>query len=214
MSVKIMSLVFDHYPGPPAERFTALALADHASHDGENVYPSVNQLALKTGHSERAVQYHLRRMEARGWLEVVEHGGGRGKRTKYRIPIEKLKGAAYAPFPEKRVQIETEKGADGGVHSLLEPSLTVSEQNALFARFWFAYPKKKNKGIAEKAFRKLRPDETLLKTLLKAIEIQKRSQSWTKDNGQFIPYPASWLNAKAWEDEEEPTEPSMFEGAL
>ena len=24
---------------------------------------------------------------------------------------------------------------------------------------------------------------------------------WKKDNGQFIPYPTSWLNQKRWEDE-------------
>jgi hypothetical protein len=27
------------------------------------------------------------------------------------------------------------------------------------------------------------------------------SAEWTKDGGQFIPHPATWLNQKRWEDE-------------
>ncbi len=209
-----MSLVFDYYQGHPGEKFTALAVADHADHEGENVYPSIKQLALKTGHDERTIQRHLRQMECKGWLEVAETGGGRGKRTRYRFPVDKIKGGMMSPFFKKTMTPVSQKGDKSCKHSLLEPSLTVSEQNALFARFWFAYPKKKNKGIAEKAFKKLKADDALLQTMLKAIEVQKRSRSWTKDGGQFIPYPASWLNAKAWEDEDEPAEPSMFDGAI
>ncbi|MBO5837238.1 MAG: hypothetical protein J6Q92_05025 [Oscillospiraceae bacterium] len=40
-----------------------------------------------------------------------------------------------------------------------------------------------------------------LDTLLSAIDRQKKSAQWTKDNGQFIPYPATWLNGKRWEDQ-------------
>ena len=29
----------------------------------------------------------------------------------------------------------------------------------------------------------------------------KDTKDWKKENGQFIPYPTSWLNAKMWEDE-------------
>ncbi|TBV01264.1 hypothetical protein DNK34_21550 [Pseudomonas dryadis] len=28
---------------------------------------------------------------------------------------------------------------------------------------------------------------------------------WLKDNGQFVPLPASWLNGKRWEDELAPS---------
>lgn len=70
-----------------------------------------------------------------------------------------------------------------------------------FNAFWSAYPKKKGKQAAEKAFKKIAPDETLLETMLNALEEQKRSAEWQKDNGQFIPHPATWLNGKRWEDE-------------
>lgn len=71
-----------------------------------------------------------------------------------------------------------------------------------FAKFWETYPKRKSKGQAEKAFRKINPSEQLLATILAAVEQAKTSSDWTKDAGQYIPYPASWLNAKGWEDEQ------------
>ena len=70
-----------------------------------------------------------------------------------------------------------------------------------FDIFWEAYPKRKSKGHAEKAFEKLNPDEELLATMLTAIEEAKKSDDWQKESGQYIPYPATWLSAKGWEDE-------------
>ena len=70
-----------------------------------------------------------------------------------------------------------------------------------FNRFWDAYPKKLSKGDAEKAWQKIKPGEQLLTQMLNAITAAKTSDDWQKDSGQFIPYPASWLNAKRWEDE-------------
>lgn len=76
-----------------------------------------------------------------------------------------------------------------------------NKPNAFFEAFWKAYPKKKSKGDAERAFRKLAVDDAFMVDLLAALDVAKRSDGWVKDGGQFIPYPASWLNAKGWEDE-------------
>ena len=50
-------------------------------------------------------------------------------------------------------------------------------------------------------FKKVAPDEQLMSVILAGIEQAKKSAQWLKDSGQFIPYPASWLNAKGWEDD-------------
>ena len=71
----------------------------------------------------------------------------------------------------------------------------------LFDEFWSAYPKKKSKGQAEKTFNKLKPTEELVEKMIEAIELSKRTKQWVRDDGQFIPYPSTWLNAKGWEDE-------------
>jgi hypothetical protein len=70
-----------------------------------------------------------------------------------------------------------------------------------FAEFWNLYPKKKSRGQAEKAWKKLKPNGDLQATILRAVGRQRSSSDWLKQSGQFIPYPATWLNAKGWEDQ-------------
>jgi predicted phage replisome organizer len=70
-----------------------------------------------------------------------------------------------------------------------------------FNLFWERYPKKLAKRDAEKAFAKINPDEKLFNLILEKLELYKQSEAWLKDGGQFIPYPATWLNGRRWEDE-------------
>lgn len=70
-----------------------------------------------------------------------------------------------------------------------------------FNLFWERYPKKLAKRGAEKAFAKINPDEKLFNLILEKLELYKQSEAWLKDGGQFIPYPATWLNGRRWEDE-------------
>lgn len=71
-----------------------------------------------------------------------------------------------------------------------------------FEKFWLVYPKKRAKGNARKWFGRHKPTIELLNRMLITIEAQKKSKDWTKDGGQWIPYPASWLNAEMWDDAE------------
>lgn len=87
---------------------------------------------------------------------------------------------------------------EGGVFDNADFSVKTNEG---FERFWAAYPKKTAKQQAFKAFQGLKPDEALLTTILSSLERHKRSVQWTKDGGQYIPYPATWLNGRRWEDE-------------
>ena len=70
-----------------------------------------------------------------------------------------------------------------------------------FNQFWKAYPRKMAKTAAKKAWDKIKPNETLFETIMQAIEDQKRGADWKKNNGQFIPYPSTWLNQGQYENE-------------
>lgn len=70
-----------------------------------------------------------------------------------------------------------------------------------FESFWAAYPRRRNRGDAEKAWARLKPDADLLSEILRAVEVAKASDDWRRDGGQYVPYPASWLNAKGWMDD-------------
>ncbi len=88
--------------------------------------------------------------------------------------------------------------------------LTPQGADKLFDQFWAVYPKKKGKEQARKAWKKLAPDKDLCRQMSAALKWQKQSQEWLKDGGQFIPYPASWLNGHRWEDA--PDQPDELEG--
>lgn len=82
-----------------------------------------------------------------------------------------------------------------------------------FERFWIEYPKKRSKAQARKAWNKLRPNEQLQAEILAGLQRAKTSFDWQKQGGQFVPYPASWLNAEGWLDEiEERNEPHRRNG--
>lgn len=81
-----------------------------------------------------------------------------------------------------------------------ETTSTTTKQDR-FNQFWEAYPRKKAKGNAERAWSKINPDQALTNTIIAAVHEQKRSHDWIKEEGTYIPYPATWLNGKCWEDE-------------
>lgn len=70
-----------------------------------------------------------------------------------------------------------------------------------FARFWEAYPRKRDKPRALKTWQKIKPDAELTESMLTAIDSWKLTADWQRDGGQYIPYPASWLKGRCWEDE-------------
>lgn len=85
------------------------------------------------------------------------------------------------------------------------------ESKKNFDLFWNAYPRKKKKKDAEKAFNKstsLPPIEEHIKI----IEAWKVTDQWTKDNGTYIPYPTTWLNGELWNDELPSKQINKYEG--
>lgn len=79
-------------------------------------------------------------------------------------------------------------------------SSSLASQDDEFEKFWQGYPKKKGRKDAKKAWVKAQ-DKPALNDILSAIENAKLSDQWLKDKGQFIPYPATWLNKGCWADE-------------
>lgn len=70
-----------------------------------------------------------------------------------------------------------------------------------FAQFWECWPRKQAKKDAQKAWAKLAPSEDLASRIIAAVELRKHTIDWIKDDGQFIPYPATWLRGERWADE-------------
>ncbi|RXT72271.1 phage replication protein [Pseudomonas syringae] len=84
------------------------------------------------------------------------------------------------------------------------PAASSPPSDDLFPKFWKLYPNKKGKAAAEKAWKKLKVTDDLFTLIAHGLAKQCASMAWTKDGGQFIPHPATWLNGKRWEDEVQP----------
>lgn len=110
--------------------------------------------------------------------------GRKGYQAKAKQLLSKCKASASTPTPTPiKTKNQTPHTPQGG-----------------FDEFWSAYPKKVGKGAAEKAWAKAKVGNHL-EQVLQALDVQKHSEQWRKDNGQFIPNPATWINQRRWEDE-------------
>lgn len=89
-------------------------------------------------------------------------------------------------------QLNTNKNVNNGRSSIYAQK---------FEQFYAKYPKKKAKQAAVKAWGKLKPDDALFAQIMKGLDNHIRSEDWSKEDGKFIPYPASWINGRRWEDE-------------
>ena len=69
-----------------------------------------------------------------------------------------------------------------------------------FDLFWGQYPRKIGKKAALKSWHAAK-DKPDLPRILSALAAAKQSPDWTKENGKFIPHPATWLNQGRWDDE-------------
>ncbi len=106
---------------------------------------------------------------------------------------------------QAEAEAEAEATTKAGSTTPLPPSRkTVSAPSALdvaFQEFWNVYPKKVGKVSAFKAWQKIKPDTATRDRVRSALDWQILSEQWQRDNGQFIPNPATWLNQGRWDDE-------------
>ena len=116
---------------------------------------------------------------------------------KYRNEINAEKNELLQMYDKSTTNLSNIKDRDKDIIKDIDNNIYT--QN--FEKFWKAYPKKRDKGNAEKWFKKHKPSEKLTNIMIEKIERFKDTQDWKKQDGQFIPYPTTWLNAKMWEDE-------------
>lgn len=124
--------------------------------------------------------------------------------AKYQDSVQQLDTVLAGKSQANRRQIATtEEYKEYKELNNIHTCASKRNKSAAFDQFWELYPKKKGKEPARKAFAKLDLTEALLEEILTAVKAQKETRDWQKEGGQFIPYPATWLNQRRWEDEAE-----------
>jgi len=92
----------------------------------------------------------------------------------------------------------TMASGSGSVSVSVSASDTSSKESD-FNAFWTSYPRKVGRKAALKAWGNAK-DKPELPAILAAVESQSKSEQWKKEGGQFIPYPATWINQGRWGD--------------
>jgi hypothetical protein len=124
----------------------------------------------------------------------VEAGRKGGLKTQKSISRKDKKESEFATdFDKAKNKANTEYGY---------VNETVNKDSS-FDVFWKAYPRKTAKEDARKAYAVLmkKKDAPTIDRLIESIEAHKRSEAWKKDDGQFIPHPATYIRQGRYDDE-------------
>ncbi len=131
------------------------------------------------------------------YKQSVENGRKGGKASTHKPPQE-APAEGTQEGTTTTIQYDTNTNTNNDTHTIRSDNDTPNGTG--FAAFWSAYPRKVRKATAQQAWEQVNPDATLCATIMAAVEQQKRSVQWKKDNGQYIPNPAKWLSEHRWED--------------
>ncbi len=139
------------------------------------------------------------------------------RRRRNRIRREKQKngrigGLAKAKHDASK-RLANATGLPEQRHANTSLNTSIKDTLAQFARFWTEYPKKKSKQDAEKAWLKLNPDTDLADQIIGKVKIAKACDDWQREQGRYIPYPATFLNGERWTDEGVTVEPMKAKAA-
>lgn len=106
-------------------------------------------------------------------------------------------------------------GVGVGVKELQTPLSGKPDDPDGFSHFWTHYPNKAKRKTAATVWRKINPDNETQVAIAKALGSARDSAQWRKDNGNYIPHAATWLNGERWKDQqsealEEPSRMGKF----
>lgn len=98
MSVRVLSKVWDGFPGGGYELLALLALADW-SDDDDRCYPSMASIGRKTRLSEKQARRVVHSLEEAGFLRVIGGQTGGGISRRYQIALDRLTPPADGRAP-------------------------------------------------------------------------------------------------------------------
>jgi hypothetical protein len=189
------------------EKMVLLVIADHASDDGTEAWPSQATIAAKASVSIRTVQRAVNSLVENGYLWMQKGAGGSAtcredrRPHKYTINIKRLRGDNETTR-EERGDIESDNGATlatptGRLSRPMNHPNKPSNETPEFNLFWKYYPLKVGKAAALKAWSKAIKVEAADEILAGAI----RYADDPNRHPSFTAHAASWLNAQRWGDD-------------
>lgn len=192
---------------------------------------SVSGLIKVTGAGKDAIGTALKELEKAGYLERRQRHGGDGKFSGYtyeiydepEVPPEGVQNWPLAGKPSTE-KPTTEKPSTGNPPQYkkdliqernintpyIPPQGDVSELDTVcmpkwkperFAGFWAYYPRHVKRDRAVRAWDRLKPSDSLIDAMGRALRLQVHYWSATNTEKRYIPHASTWLNSKSWEDD-------------
>lgn len=200
-----------------------LAEIDSLEDDIDGCFASNKYFAKFFGLSETRVSHIISDLNKKGYVQIEKYNKNGKTIREIRLnrppyPLERVVKNDYTgwskmtiPTGQKRLPYNiVDNKEDITINPPYNPPKGNEGVDELFNLFWKSYPRKVSKGNAEKWFKKNKPTKELVDTMISKIDLLKETEQWKKNDGQFIPYPATWLNAKGWEDEIKNSNTSNF----
>ena len=201
------------------QKFLLIMLANYASNDEGDCYPSVDTLAKDTGLSRTSVQKCLKILAEKGFLEIkTRWENGRQLSNLYRLKQVWGEGLPETPRCQpdgRRGLTDTPPGASHVGPNLLEepinqpitpksPSKPPFDEKAAeeeFEKFWELYPKRPSnpKQPAKKSFIKALKDGTPKEDIFEGLAAYAETRRGK--NSEYTAMAATWLNQRRWEDD-------------
>jgi DNA-binding transcriptional MocR family regulator len=214
MSMELMVKAMKTKVGNPLRKLVLIKLADNANDMGE-CWPSYQHIADQCEIDRSTVRRHIKSLESQCLLRIENRDGPKGNSSNlYRITLDYpvgQKSTGVGTMPTGGVGPESTRTSHS-FESVIEPKKNSANakpekkaepiQDGSFDVFWKFYPKKAGKKDARKAWAKVEPDKH--PEIMQSLAKHRGCIGWVKDDGQFIPNAATWLNAERWEDEVRP----------
>lgn len=186
----------------PTTKLVLYTIATYMALDGTGCFPSYSTIADSCGLGRSTAIAHVKKAVEAGFLAKATRRDDDGEHTSnlYQAMMPEGSPLAGPPSPAagpRVVQQRDPKYPFDLPNEQTPKSPKGAEPVSGFDEFWDAYPRKVGKPNALKAWKRLKPD---ISTVLAALKRQKASEQWTKDDGQFIPHPTTWLNREGWQD--------------
>jgi hypothetical protein len=159
------------------------------------------QIERQTGLGRFAINTSIQNLSELGWLRVVRTKKGNGQFGSKAWEVLSPTTVGHSTLEQPHMEPPTD------IKNTKEPKNTKLEKypqaklEAAFNGFWNDYPRKVEKLAAHKAFIKAANEFELAEIL---DGLNRLTADPNLPPKQFIPYPASWLNAGGWTNEAYP----------
>ena len=183
---------------PTNEKFLLIMLANYASNDEGECFPSTETLMRETALARTTVRKCLHSLQTKGYISAHERwSNGRQLSNSYQMAMGWGGGSPHDPTGGRHTTPNLSE------EPINQPKLKVDEAELTFdfEIFWAAYPKRPSnpKQPALKSYLKARKEGATKEIILAGAMAYAKTRAGKETEDTAMA--ATWLNQKRWEDD-------------